>query len=121
MRTATASPTSMPRASITSASPWARPSESLAVALDRGIRASVLNVMNGLQYEEFRLGTVFRPQLGVALANRIPRLFNNPSASCPGNGCAAFDENLPFRNQPPLTNDVAGAMEIQELLDRGEW
>ena len=93
----------------------------MAVALDRGIRASVLNVMNGLQYEEFRLGTVFRPQLGVALANRIPRLFNNRSASCPGNGCAAFDENLPFRDQPPLTNDVAGAMGIQELLDRGEW
>src|SRR5207248_1993801 len=84
-------------------------------------RASVLNVMNGLQYEEFRLGIVFRPQLGVGLANRIPRLFNNPSASCPGNGCAAFDENLPFRDQPPLTNDVAGAMGIQELLDRGEW
>ena len=28
---------------------------------------------------------------------------------------------MPLRNQPPLINTVAGAMEIQELLDRTEW
>jgi hypothetical protein len=29
-----------------------------------------------------------------------------------------FNENLPLRNQPPLINNVPGAIEIQEFLDR---
>ena len=93
----------------------------IAVALDPEIQAAALSSLNGLLYEEFRLGTVFRPQTGASLAARIPSLFNNPSAACPGAGCAAFDENIPLRDQPALTNTVAGAMDIQELLDRGEW
>jgi hypothetical protein len=93
----------------------------MAVALDPDIQAAALSSLNGLIYEEFRLGTVFRPQTGASLAARNPSLFNNPSASCPGAGCAAFDENIPFRDQPAVTKSVAGAMEIQEVLDWGEW
>ena len=32
-----------------------------------------------------------------------------------------FNENLPFRNEPPRTNDVAGAFEIQEVFEHAEW
>jgi hypothetical protein len=33
----------------------------------------------------------------------------------------AFNENIPLRNQPPVTNTVAGAMAIQQYTDRSEW
>jgi hypothetical protein len=32
-----------------------------------------------------------------------------------------FNENIPLRNQPPVINTVAGAMEIQQLLDNTDW
>jgi len=32
-----------------------------------------------------------------------------------------FNENLPLRDEPPLINTVAGAMEIQESLDHMKW
>lgn len=31
------------------------------------------------------------------------------------------DENVPLRDQPPVVNTVAGAMEIPELIDNFEW
>ena len=34
---------------------------------------------------------------------------------------AQFNENIPLRDQPPLVNTVAGAMAIQQALDRNQW
>jgi len=58
-----------------------------------------------------RLGG-FRPTITEALAVRVPSLLNAPGR---------FNENVPLRNRPPVINDVAGALPIQELLDRMEW
>jgi hypothetical protein len=62
--------------------------------------------------------------VGRELAARTPSLLN-------ASGLTAFEgfpvsppyfnENLPLRNRPPVVNDVAGAIEIQELFDRAEW
>ena len=32
-----------------------------------------------------------------------------------------FDENLPFRNQPPVINNVPGALALQQAFDSIEW
>src|SRR5262249_86704 len=33
----------------------------------------------------------------------------------------AFNENLPLRDQPAVVNTVAGAIEIQQVLENTEW
>jgi hypothetical protein len=32
-----------------------------------------------------------------------------------------FDENMPFRNEPPRVNNVAGAIAIQDFIEQAEW
>jgi hypothetical protein len=36
-------------------------------------------------------------------------------------GPSHFNENKPLRNEPPVINTVAGAMAIQEVIDKWEW
>jgi hypothetical protein len=79
------------------------------------IKAGVPNVPGGSITEVARLGG-FRPLTGIALATRKPSLINLAPA-----GGINFNENIPLRNQPPVVNDVPGAMAIQQLLDRNEW
>jgi hypothetical protein len=62
--------------------------------------------------ELLRLGGL-RSTLGQALATRVPSLINVAGIT--------FSENLPLRNQPPVVNDVAGAIEIQDYVDNTEW
>jgi hypothetical protein len=81
------------------------------LAVEPNVPAGVPNVGGGAISEIVRLGS-FRPLLAAALALRVPPLLNLPGG---------FNENLPLRNQPPVVNDVAGALPIQELLDRQEW
>jgi hypothetical protein len=38
-----------------------------------------------------------------------------------GPAAQRWNESKPLRNEPPVTNPVAGSMPIQELLDRTEW
>jgi hypothetical protein len=45
-------------------------------------------------------------------------LLNAPPVTPPLFG---FNENLPLRNQPPVINNVPGAIAIQEFLDRLQW
>ena len=64
------------------------------------------------------------PVSGAALAARQPSLINpNGLTSLEGVPVTApfFNENLPFRNEPPRINDVAGAFEIQEVFEHAEW
>jgi len=51
--------------------------------------------------------------LGQFLASRIPSLINI--------GGLDFNDNMPLRNQPPVINMVPGAIDIQNLEDRGNW
>ena len=89
----------------------------LLLSVEPGIRAGVTNVGGGSVVEVARLGA-FRGIVGVALATRIPALLNTPPLAPPAFG---FNENIPFRDQPVLTNTVAGAVEIQDFFDRAEW
>jgi hypothetical protein len=86
----------------------------LLLAVDPDIRAGVLNVPGGTWVEVLRLGGgSLRTLLGQALATRVPSLINQ--------GGITFNENLPLRNQPPIVNDVEGAIEIQDFIDNQEW
>ena len=46
------------------------------------------------------------PLSGIALASRMPSLINVAHRAA-----SSFDENIPLRDLPPLTNTVAGAMD----------
>lgn len=88
----------------------------ILLGVEPAIKAGVPNVPGGSITEVARLGA-FRPLTGIALATRLPSLINvtpNPTG-------VAFNENIPLRDQPALTNTVPGAMAIQQTLDRFEW
>jgi pimeloyl-ACP methyl ester carboxylesterase len=84
------------------------------LSAERDVRAGVLIAPGGPPLEGSRLSPRSRAStLGALLAARVPSLINLAGTN--------FDENLPLRDQPPVVNTVAGAMEIQELLDNFEW
>jgi dienelactone hydrolase len=83
------------------------------LALEPSVRAGAFNVPGGPFSEILRLSPIFRPQLTATLSARVPSLLNA--------GPSNFIDNLPLRNQAPVINTVAGAMEIQEVLDHMEW
>jgi hypothetical protein len=71
-----------------------------------------------------RLVPPLRSGVGTTLASRIPSLLNSPGlTSFAGFPVSApfFNENIPLRNQPIVTEHVDGAMEIQEYFDRVAW
>jgi hypothetical protein len=83
------------------------------LAVEPRVRVGVLNGTGGSNAEIFHLNPVSRLTLGSLLAARTPSLINLSGTS--------FIDNLPLRDQPPVVNTVAGAMEIQELIDNMEW
>ncbi len=85
------------------------------LGVEPDVRVGVLNVAGGSVIEAIRLGT-FRPLLGLALKFRVPSLTNVGGASD-----VEFNENMPLRNQAPLVNTVAGAIDIQQVLENTEW
>jgi hypothetical protein len=88
----------------------------ILLGTEPNIKAGVPNVPGGAIVEIARLSPVFRPLIGIGLATRVPSLINvaHPSG-------IAFNENIPLRDQPPVINNVPGALAIQENLDRNEW
>jgi hypothetical protein len=90
------------------------------LAVEPSVRAGVPNVPGGPFVEVTRLSPTLRPILGAALFNRVPSLLNDGPAD-PATSTFPFIENMPLRNQPPVVNEVPGAMAIQEVVDRGEW
>jgi hypothetical protein len=64
----------------------------------------------------------FRFLTAAALATRTPQLLNlppTPGVPVPFN--LNFNENIPFRNQALVVNNVPGASDIAQALDRIEW
>ena len=88
----------------------------IVLGVEPSLRAGVPNVAGGPIIDVARLGG-FRPLVAAGLAARVPSLLNAP----PAPPLLGFNENLPLRNQPPLTNVVAGAMAIQEVIENTEW
>jgi hypothetical protein len=89
----------------------------LLLGVEPNLRAGVLNVPGGSNTEQQRLGAGSRSLFGqFTLAARVPSLINVGGASG-----IEFDENIPFRDLPPVTRNVPGAMAIAQLIDRMEW
>jgi hypothetical protein len=88
----------------------------IVLGIEPNIKAGVPNVPGGSISDITRLSPAFRPLAGIALASRVPSLINvaHPSG-------IVFNDNAPLRNQPPVINDVPGAMAIAQFLDRSEW
>jgi hypothetical protein len=90
----------------------------ILLGIEANLRAGVPNVAGGPIVEVARLSTSFRPLVTLSLATRTPPLLNALPVAPPLLG---FNENIPLRDQPPVTNTVPGAMAIQELFDNTEW
>jgi dienelactone hydrolase len=88
------------------------------LALEDSVRAGVPNVPGGSIIEIARLSPAFRALVGIALAGRVPSLLNAGALVAPAWG---FNEAIPLRDLPPVTNTVPGAMAIQEVIDNTEW
>jgi pimeloyl-ACP methyl ester carboxylesterase len=90
------------------------------LALAPDVASGVVAVLGGPFGDWARLSAA-RPLVGAAFAARTPSLLNGgPDPFLPSNPFP-FRENLPLRNQPPVINDIAGAMALQAQLDRSEW
>jgi hypothetical protein len=88
------------------------------LGLEPDVRAGVPNVPGGPITEIARLSPSFRPLVGIALITRTPSLYNNPQ---PDAFLTNFNENIPLRNLPVVTDAVPGASAIQEYIDRAVW
>jgi dienelactone hydrolase len=87
------------------------------LAIEPGVRVGVPNVPGGPAGEIVRLSPFFRASL-FAPAVAARDLVNNPGAAAPGD---QIIENIPLRNEPVRINSVAGAMALQEYIDRSHW
>jgi hypothetical protein len=124
---------------------WSGGYGSVFVPVEPHIRAAVLKAPGDPVWIG-PLGPANRRAAGAILGSRQPSLLNSPGVTVfagvpvppvPPTTAPRFDENLPLRKQirldveleggttrtirSPVTNDVTGAMAIQELLDRIEW
>lgn len=87
------------------------------LAVEPDVHVGVPNVPGGPAIEIIRLSPFFRNTLFAPVA-AVRGLTNNPGGATPAE---QFIENIPLRNQPAVTNDVPGAMALQEFIDRSEW
>jgi hypothetical protein len=95
-------------------------------AVTPGVRASAFLAIASPILENRRLSPAARPLVGALLGARTPSLLNSVHGltSIGGVPVAAgptFNENMPFRDQQPLVNNIPGAIEIQTFLDRSAW
>jgi Big-like domain-containing protein len=90
------------------------------LAMEPDVHAGVPNAFGGHAADANRLSPGGRDYLGSVLFARTPSLLNQGPPDLV-NGLFPFNENLPLRNQPPVINTVAGAIDIQEYLARMRW
>jgi hypothetical protein len=92
----------------------------IVMGVEPSLDAGVLNVPGGSISEIARLSPSFRLLTAISLATR--GLINLPPApGLPFPFNLQFNENLPLRDVPIVTNTVPGAMAIQQMLDRSQW
>jgi hypothetical protein len=87
------------------------------LGVEPAVHAGVLNVPGGSITEIARLSPSFRPLVGIALATRVPSLYN----AVPNATFTNFNEDMPLSGQPPLVDMVPGADAIQNTLDQQIW
>jgi dienelactone hydrolase len=106
------------------------------LALEPSLEAGVLTSPGSGSAEYARLAAGRGDFLGVSLQSRVPSLINSSGiTSIDGISLTApyFNENLPLSGgasltvvpqgeiRSPVVNTVAGAVEIQQVLDNAEW
>jgi hypothetical protein len=95
------------------------------LALEPNIYAAVEGVPGGLSPEHGRWAPGRRANFfGPQLRDRIPSLLNAPGITMIDGvtiNPPHFDENKPLRDQPPVTNTVNGATDIQNAMELHEW
>ncbi len=82
------------------------------LGVEPDIRAAVLNVGGGSVIDIARWSPDFSGFPREFLETRTPPLLNLPQG---------YNENYVLRNRPAKVNDVAGAVEIQNLFETVEW
>ncbi len=97
----------------------------LAAAIEPRIRATVLVSPDGSLVPGLAPGA--RGVVGTVLRDRMPPLLNPPGTQLISNlgginvAAPLFNEKAPARGEPPLVNDVPGAIAIQDFFERVEW
>jgi virulence factor lipase-like protein len=94
----------------------------MLLAVEPDVHAGVPVVFGGHSIDQVRLTDHFPGEgfFGALLYARTPSLLNLGPPDLV-NGIFPFNDNFPLRNQPPVINTVAGAIEIQELESRMRW
>jgi hypothetical protein len=94
------------------------------VALEPAVSAAAFVSPPGVIPEHARWQPNRRPAIGTALAARTPSLLNADDGLTSIDGVAIgapfFNENKPLRDQPVVINTIAGATEIQRVLEWAE-
>jgi hypothetical protein len=93
------------------------------VALDPAVSVAAFVSPPGVIPEHSRWQPNRRPGIGMALAKRRPSLINADGLTSIDGvaiGPPFFDENKPLRDLPVVINTVAGATEIQRVLEWAE-
>jgi hypothetical protein len=95
------------------------------LALEPSIYAAAEGVPGALSPEHGRWAPGRRANFfGPQLRDRVPSLLNAPGITTidgiPINP-PHFNENKPLRDQPPVTNTVEGAIDIQNAMELHEW
>ncbi|MBV9503207.1 MAG: hypothetical protein JO138_27860 [Acidobacteriaceae bacterium] len=85
-------------------------------AVEPNVRTGVLNGAGGTSVDVARLSISGRPLSIAYLASVNPALLNVMNPSGPD-----FNDNYVFRDMPPVTNDVPGAMTIQAAFEAADW
>jgi len=96
------------------------------LAVEPNVEVGVLASPGGLNSRPdlLRMRPSARPQVGRVLDSRVPSLLNSPGLTEWGGIPVTppyFNENIPPRNQPIVTDHVDGAMDIQKYFDRVAW
>jgi hypothetical protein len=95
------------------------------LALEPSIYAAAEGVPGGLSPEHARWAPGRRANvLAPQLRDRIPSLLNAPGITMIDGvliNPPHFNENKPLRDQPPVTNEIDGAMDIQNAMELHEW
>ena len=96
------------------------------LAVEPNVKVGVLASPGGLNSRPdlLRMRPSARAQVGRVLDSRVPSLLNSPGLTEWGGIPVTppyFNENIPLRNQPIVTDHVDGAMDIQKYFDRVAW
>jgi hypothetical protein len=96
------------------------------LAVESDMKYGALGSAGGLnsRWDILRLRPSARAQVGTVLQSRVPSLLNSPGLTEWGGILVSppyFNENIPLRNQPIVTDHIDGAMDIQKYMDNVAW